>query len=156
MIRDFNKEMDSDFIYHSWIHSVKNPTRAVMDMTRVLIDSCVERKGIKVFCNDDDPNHILGWVAHGPLEESWVLHFIFVKRDLRKNGIATKLINEVAPSWDEPILCTHWSHYMQKIDARDRWNCKYVGSLLPACIYLIMKRSLEAGARHLHEMNNVG
>ena len=156
MIRDFNKEMDSDFIYHSWIHSVKNPTKAVMDMTRVLIDHCVEVKGIQVFCNDDDPNHILGWVAYSHIEDTKVLHFVFVKRDLRKNGVGTDLVNSIAPDWSEPFLCTHWSHYMQKIDARERWNCRYVGSLLPAVIYLIMKRSLESSAEHLHDIHNVG
>jgi len=153
MIREFNEEMDSDFIYHSWIHSVKNPTRAVMDMTRVLIDHCVEMNTIKVFCNDKDPNHILGWVAYGSLEDARVLHFVFVKRDLRNSGIGTKLVNDVALDWD-PFMCTHWSHYMQKIDAKDRWNARYVGSLLPTCVYLIMKRKLDYANSQLEDMNN--
>lgn len=154
MIRNFDKKMDEDFIYHSWIHSVKNPTKIVMDMTRVLIDDLVEKNQIKVYHNLDDPNHILGWVAYGKIEETPLLHFVFVKRDLRRAGIATALIDHVFPPkkvkpkserWaaDYDIFCTHWSHYMQQLNAKDLWGTRYAGSLLPACIYEIMTNKLE-------------
>ena len=83
MIRPL-KQMDEDFNYHSWIHSVKCPTKAVSSMTRVVIDEVVKNKDILVFCPDDDPDHIIGWIAHGLLENTPLLHFIFVKKDFRK------------------------------------------------------------------------
>tara|TARA_R100000951_G_scaffold76179_2_gene64260 strand:- start:20202 stop:20660 length:459 start_codon:yes stop_codon:yes gene_type:complete len=138
MIRDI-KPIDHDFIYHSWLHSVKCPTRAVTSMTRRLIDSLVEEKKIKIWCPDDDENHIIGWMAFGEIEKAKLLHFVFVKKNFRNNEIGKELLYSIYPDRNEQVFCTYWSHHMQKIDARHKWNVKFVANLLPAKIYNLME-----------------
>ena len=41
-----------------------------------------------VACLDDEPDIILGWVAHEPT----IVHFVYVKNAWRKQGIATQLL----------------------------------------------------------------
>lgn len=136
MIRTI-KKIDEDFIYHSWLHSVKCPTRAVSTMTRFLIDSLVEDKSISIWCPDDDVNHIIGWIAHGKIENTSLLHFMFVKKAFRKNGVGKELLYNVYPDRKSPVFCTFWSHSMQVIDARRKWNAKFASNLLPAVIHTI-------------------
>lgn len=136
MIRTI-KKIDEDFIYHSWLHSVKCPTRAVSTMTRFLIDSLVEDKSISIWCPDDDENHIIGWIAYGKIENTSLLHFMFVKKAFRKNGVGKELLYNVYPDRKSPVFCTFWSHSMQVIDARRKWNAKFASNLLPAVIHTI-------------------
>ena len=137
MIRKI-KPLDHDFIYHSWLHSVKCPTKAVTGMTRCLIDDLVRQDAIQVWCPDDDPDHIIGWMAHGTLEETPLLHFIFVKKNFRKNGVARDLLRKIYPDVGSAIFCTFWSWHMQKMGAKEKWNARYVGNLLPTVIWKIL------------------
>lgn len=138
MIRPL-KQLDHDFIYHSWIHSVKCPTKAVSSMTRAVIDEVVNNGDVLVLCPDDDQDHIIGWVAHGQLEDTPLLHFIFVKKDFRKEGIGTELIRAAFPETDNIFAC-YWSYHMQQMDARKKWGVKFISNLLPAFIYTVMSR----------------
>ena len=140
------KPLDEDFVYHSWLHSVKCPTKTVTRMTRCLIDNVIKEEAISVWCPDDDPNHIIGWIAHGKLEDTNLLHFIFVKKNFRKNGIANDLLRHVYPE-GTPVFCTFWSWHMQQLDARKKWGAKFVGNLLPSVIYTILHPE-EGGAAY--------
>ena len=142
MIRPL-KQLDEDFIYHSWIHSVKCPTKAVSSMTRAVIDHAVQNGGVQVFCMPDDPDHIIGWVARGDLEETPLLLYLFVKKDFRKEGIGTELLNAAFPERvldGETVFSCYWSYHMQKMDARKKWGVKFVSNLLPAHIYTLMSQ----------------
>lgn len=63
------------------------------------------------------PDHVVGFIVHGPGRQ---LHWIFVKGDYRRQGIATQLICEAFGDIVEPITTTHKSraigHYKRK------WN----------------------------------
>ncbi len=152
MIRAANS-IDLDFIYDSWIRSVKCPTKAVANMTRCLIDYVVNSKTIKIYCDPDDHDHILGWIAYGKIEETPLLHFLFVKKSFRGNGIGYKLLSHVYPegerSSNSPVFCSFWSFHMQKMNARQKWHTRFVSNLLPACIFNILTD--EKGRREYHE-----
>lgn len=139
MIRKY-EPIDEDFLYHSWLHSVKCPTKMVTSMTRRVIDDVIEQGNIRVFCPDDDPDHIIGWMAYGKIEHTPLLHFLFVKKDFRMNGLGTELIRSVYPDLEMTIFCTFWSFHMQQLNARKRWNAKFVGNLLPTVVFDIMSR----------------
>ena len=138
MIRKMT-QTDEDFIYHSWIHTIKNPCHTITDMTRMLIDDVVSNGHIRVYCSDEDQDHIIGWIAYGEMEDTPLLHMLFVKRDLRSNGVGKSLFKHVFCNGDLPperrVLCTHWSKFMNGV--RFKWNIKYVGSMLAAVIYRI-------------------
>ena len=134
MIRPIEK-IDEDFIYHSWLHSVKCPTKAVSSMTRFLIDSLVADKNIAIWCPDDDKNHIIGWMAYGEIEDTPLFHYMFVKKSFRNNSVGKELLYNVYPDRDLQVFCTYWSHHMQTINARNKWNVKFASNLLPAVIH---------------------
>jgi predicted GNAT family acetyltransferase len=152
MIREA-KLTDLDFIYDSWIRSVKCPTKAVADMTRCLIDDVIDSKNVRIYCDDDDHDHILGWIAYGQIEETPLLHFLFVKKNLRGNGIGYKLLSHVYPerkrNRNSPVFCSFWSFHMQKMNARGKWHTRFVSNLLPACIFNIL--TTEDSRREYHE-----
>tara|TARA_Y100001938_G_C8079006_1_gene427906 strand:- start:1312 stop:1761 length:450 start_codon:yes stop_codon:yes gene_type:complete len=141
MIRDI-QPIDEDFVYHSWLRSVKCPTRMVQDMTRRVIDHVVERRDVEIFCPDDDPDHIIGWLAHGQLEDTNLIHFMFVKKDFRKNGIANDLVRHVYPDLTSALFCTYWSFHMQELNARRKWGAKFISNLLPTVVYDIMSKEI--------------
>ena len=134
MIREIRR-IDEDFIYHSWLHSVKCPKRGVTDMTRFLIDSVVEAGDILVWCPDDDENHIVGWLAHGSNEQTKLLHYLFVKKNFRRNHVGTELIGSLSSDLPVQLFCTYWSHHMQTMNARSKWNVKFVSNLLASVIH---------------------
>ena len=129
------KKIDEDFIYHSWLHSVKCPTKAVSSMTRFLIDWLVDDGSIVVWCPDDDENHIIGWMAYGKIENTPLLHYMFVKKSFRGNGIGLELLRHAYPDAKEQVFCTFWSHHLQVMNARSKWNVKFISNLLPAFIH---------------------
>jgi GNAT superfamily N-acetyltransferase len=137
MIRDL-KPIDEDFVYDSWLRSVRCPTRMVTDMTRCLVDYIKSIGNIKIYCADDDEDHIIGWISFGQLEGTKLLHFLFVKKDFRGNGVGTELLKHVYPEREDTVFCTYWSFHMQQIDARRRWNTKFSSNLLPAVIFDIL------------------
>jgi len=132
MIRPIRKT-DEDFIYHSWIHTVKNPCHAITDMTRLVIDGCVANESIRIYCSNQDEDHIIGWIAYGELQAAPLLHMLFVKRDLRSNGVGTELFESVFGRGNDCVIATHWSHKMNRL--RAKWNVKYVGNMLAAVVY---------------------
>ena len=145
MIRSI-KQLDEDFIYHSWLHSVKCPTRAVTTMTRFLIDHLVGNKSIVVWCPDDDENHIIGWMAYGRIEGTPLLHYMFVKKSFRGNGIGRDMLRHIYPDEKKQVLCTYWSHHPQVINARSKWNIKFLSNLLPALIHSLHSKEECRGA----------
>ena len=74
---------------------------------------------------------------YGKIENTSLLHFMFVKKAFRKNGVGKELLYNVYPDRKSPVFCTFWSHSMQVIDARRKWNAKFASNLLPAVIHTI-------------------
>ena len=138
MIRDI-KKIDEDFIYHSWLHTVSCPTRIVSEMTRCLIDRLVEDNKVKIWCPDDDENHILGWIAYGKLEKTPLLHFMFVKKKFRGNKIGRELLDSVYPDRSKTVFCTFWTKHFQDMGLRGKWNVRFSGNLLPSVIFDMLR-----------------
>lgn len=146
MIRKI-QPLDHDFVYHSWLHSVKCPTKMVTTMTRKLIDDVVSKEQVSIYCPDGDPDHIIGWASWGKLEDTPVLHFVFVKKDFRQNGIGTELLRSIFPKKNSTIFTTFWSFHTQQMNAKDKWGLKFRSHLLPTVIFEIMDREVRAALR---------
>lgn len=131
------KSLDEDFVYHSWLSSVDRHIPGTKDMTRTLIDHCMKERTIHVACADDDDDHILGWLAHGDDFSFPVLHYVFVKKQLRNHGIGKTLLTACLPQGSEPILTSFWSFWCQKFDLRDKWNLKHNSLILPTLVEMI-------------------
>lgn len=69
-------------------------------MSRLIIHS-MHNYGIKLAVKDDV---ILGWAC---TDGSDVVHFIYVKKDFRRQGLASLLLKELGFSADKPTAFTH-------------------------------------------------
>jgi len=134
------KPLDEDFIYHSWLSSIRCDFRPAEGLTRALIDGIIPDVGSKqtlyVACEPDEENHILGWAAAGPISEfPLVLHFVFVKRSFRRAGVATALVDTIfGDTRPGKIPCSYWTFQAQQYSLKDKWGLKYNAFLLPAAL----------------------
>ena len=126
------RPLDEDFLYHSWLSSLDRSIRGVNNAVRPLIDHCVGSGGVLVACSEDDLDHILGWLAFSELDGSRVLHYAFVKKSMRGNGVGTRLVQEVFDS--SPIPSSFWSFWLQRYDLKRKWGLKYNAMLLPVIL----------------------
>ena len=55
--------------------------------------------------------------------------------ELATSPIGKDMLYDIYPDRSRQVLCTYWSHHMQQLDARRRWNTKFVANLLPAKIH---------------------
>ena len=127
------KPLDEDFIYHSWLSSVDYNIPGVQKVTRLVIDSCVESGTILVACSEDDPDHILGWLSFTRKLGFPTLLYIFVKKQLRNNGIGLELLKARFPK-DETIPTGYWSFWCQKYNLKKKWGLKFNSLYLPVLV----------------------
>lgn len=134
-IREY-KPLDEDFIYHSWLSSVDHNIPGVKRITRRIIDGCVKDETIVVACSKEAPDHIMGWLAYGDDFNFPVLHYVFVKKDMRKGGVGTRLVRAAIPqtSIANPTLTSFWSFWCQKFGLKQKWNIKFNSLLLPVLV----------------------
>lgn len=119
-IRGF-RPTDIKLIMNSWMRGwrASRPDWGRLLYTRVAsarIKRILSRRpAIRVACSPLDTNEIYGYiVAEAPL-----VHFVYVKRAYRGNGIATQLLASIEIT-RTPILCSHWTDY-----------CRYVSNNKP-------------------------
>lgn len=107
------RAQDSAFVLKSWLRALQSQPevqwRTAQDyyreMTR-LINRLGESVIVRVACDPDDPDHILGFAAwHAPSARSSgraVVHCVYVKKAFRGFGVGTLLLTEIP----EPIVIT--------------------------------------------------
>lgn len=62
-----------------------------------------------IAANNDDPTHILGFMVGERMRGALVIHFAFVRFELRRWGVAKLMLHEVFERREnEPIVCSHW------------------------------------------------
>jgi len=139
------RPLDEDFIYHSWLASLDRSVRGVNNAIRPIIDSCVKSGHVLVACSEEDSDHILGWIAWGEPEESdKSLLYVFVKKPLRGNGIASNLFHSVFPAQIQPVPTAFWSFWFQRYELKRKWNLKYNALLLPVMLHGLSNGPTEA------------
>ena len=76
-----------------------------------------------VACNDDDSDFIHGWACY-ELDPN-VVHFVYVRKAFRLNGIAALLLSQVDP----PLRCTYWTRACEQIASTHLGWLRYQPSL---------------------------
>lgn len=70
-----------------------------------------------VACDQDDPFHILAWIALEVLPNCTLLHYVYVKSAYRKeHGVFRDLLTKTIPKGD--VVYTHMTHKFSRILAR--------------------------------------
>jgi len=131
-IREY-KPLDEDFIYHSWLASVDYNIPGVKQATRLVIDSCVENGTILIASSEDDPDHIIGWMAYAEDLGFPMLLYVFVKKRLRNHGVGHGLVRHKFPGKD-PVPSAFWSFWCQKFNLKRKWSLKFNSLYLPALV----------------------
>lgn len=105
------KESDNDFLYATWIKSFADSAFArpipkpIYNLSqRSRIEKILDKP--ETYClvasDKESPELIYGWLVG---EAPNIVHYIYVKRDYRQQGICKKLLEHLDTS--EPILYTH-------------------------------------------------
>lgn len=112
------------FVYNSWLNHNKFDPRyfgirrsIFFNYREPMIKDIVARAGILVACPPTSPNTILGFVCaetfvlEGDIEA--VIHFMYVKKEFRRFGIASMLYEEATKAtdkdpWSTTTLANAW------------------------------------------------
>ena len=113
---------DRNLVLHSWIQNAQRWSKLRAGYARaaeVRIKKLLEGEGRAVVaCSRKEPARVFGWaVAQGP-----VLHFVYVKRALRRQGIGASLLQALGLD-KRPICVSHWT----QSEEPDRQQFVYVG-----------------------------
>lgn len=111
-------EGDVPFIFSSWLQSYRDSEEvrnigndAYFGGHHKVIAELAQRPEAKCFvaCASDFPAQIFGW-AYGESGAETVLHYVYVKQQYRRMGIARGLLQKIHQQRDGGILCTHRTH----------------------------------------------
>lgn len=92
---------DIQFITSGWLKSFRNapfvrgvPNSVYYYYHHKILEELLPRSQVMVACNEADPNQLLGFVCAEVLDNSvLVLHYVYVKQLLRKQGIAKFMVD---------------------------------------------------------------
>lgn len=123
---------DIPFIHSSWLKSYylgnQYPKRLTISefdkLHRPIRNQVLEspETAIVIACSRDNKDLILGWIAiqKPPWAEGLILHYVYTKSALKRQGIAQCLFNSVIN--DKPIITTHMTEKANKILSKKRYN----------------------------------
>ena len=112
-LRAYDPATDRNFVFQSWINSYRNSDRAGVlpdhvfyPLHKIVINQLLAR-GMKITMavSPDDRDQILGYIAYEPS----VLHFVFLKDFVRRQGAASLLLASAHFDRTKPIFHTHWT-----------------------------------------------
>lgn len=96
-IREMNSD-DVNFVYNSWLKSFRNSLEAMNQTNEVyydnhknLIEKLLNKSNVNIIHPADDPSHILGFMC----SEGNIVHYIYIKYNYRKLGIAKHLLTSI-------------------------------------------------------------
>lgn len=93
---------DINFILKSWLRTSKvlNPeipdTMFYREKEKEIKDAIAsELVEFQIYHPEGDEDTILGFIVYTPLKQANILHFIYVKKDLRRQGFASNMVEAV-------------------------------------------------------------
>lgn len=95
---------DLPFVFATWLRSArKQGDRAFMTNTVYFLNEkrrigrLIETSKVAMICNQEDADHILGWVCHGSIADVALIHYAYVKRSYQGMGILRAALALVCP-----------------------------------------------------------
>ncbi len=69
---------------------------------------------VVVACDKQDTGFIYGFVAGWAYDDGGgICHFVYVRPEFRKRGLAKKLLAQMGYTWGAPLIATTWSHFIR-------------------------------------------
>lgn len=115
------KECDKDFILASWLHSYKHSSdfakrikhNVFYHWHNLIANNLLSRGQVSIACLPDEEDAILGYIVSELQQDQRIVHYLLVKEEWRKLGIARALFNSVDEG--KPIYFTHWTAPMTSL-----------------------------------------
>lgn len=127
-IRPYRSSTDEALVHKCWKDSFWANSflrwAAKRDYYKELNDRCrwlVSSDSVLIAHNPADENHVWGFTCHS----EGVLHYVWVRNEYRKRGIASGLVN-LALGDRKTTPCSHWTSVCEAV--QDRFNLRYVPS----------------------------
>ncbi len=135
---------DIPFVTNSWLKSFRAngafsqsvPNDIYYQQHHKILESIIPRGLLLVLCNPEDPDQIIGWTLIERQPEILILHYIYIKNSLRRNGLMNTLLGEVERH-EQPRFrfTTHMTQSWDALNPKKRgfiYNPYYLFSSLPA------------------------
>lgn len=92
---------DIPFIFSSWLKSFREsgfmargvPNTIYFTNHHKILQKLVQRSKVFIACDPKDTSNIYGYVVAETIDNTFVLHFIYVKQSFRKLGVGKALFN---------------------------------------------------------------
>lgn len=81
----------------------------------------VDKGFVNIACDDEEPSTILGYLVGDKADKIPVLHYVQVKRDLMRKGIASTLLEHSGFSKDSTAIYTFTSPIQGKVKTPVSW-----------------------------------
>ena len=109
------RKSDIPFITSSWLKSNRYgyfaqsvPNTVYYHKHHKILEEIIPESVVRVACNHEDPDQILGWMCADVVDTAMVIHYVYVKKSFRKFGLATRLVKTMADVEKPPaFICTH-------------------------------------------------
>lgn len=116
VIRQIQKE-DYPIIFNSWLKSYskdfvkhKNvPSHIYYQGQHILIEKLLENSEVLVAADEEDQSIVLGYCVGNIVNDVFVVHYLYVKKDFRGMKIATKMLEFAGVKQDSSIVYTHYT-----------------------------------------------
>lgn len=122
-LRPANEE-DISFIFNSWLRSFRTSffARSVVNSIyfteqHKVIENCLKTSECIVACNPDYPSQVYGWICAEKIDGIFCLHYLYVKHDFRKLGIARILFNAFEHGEGAGIF-THYTKSCERLSIK--------------------------------------
>lgn len=117
---------DVSFIFNSWLKSFRDTgylARAISNIIyfenhHKLLEKVLQRATCYIACDSRYPDQIAGYVVAENIDNVFVLHYIYVKHNFRKTGIARELFNSFNHDLSATSCCTHLTKAGERLIAK--------------------------------------
>lgn len=116
-------DQDIPFIFNSWLKSFRetgflcNPVSNTIyfDSHHKLIQKILKRATVFIACDERYPDQIFGYIVAEKIDGVFVLHYVYVKHNFRKSGIAKTLLNAFDHDATIGSCCTHLTRVAERL-----------------------------------------
>lgn len=89
---------------------------------RRVIENILSNSEAVILCEQDYPDHILGFLTYSLPN---TVHWLYIKSVFRHQGWGNDLLRHIFPSTSEPLLCTHTGHLFKNKHTVSRYHLHY-------------------------------
>lgn len=116
VIRELTTE-DYPIIFNSWLKSyskdyVKHkgvPSQIYYQGQHLLIERLLFDGTTLVAVDSEDPNIVLGYCVGTKADDTYIVHYVYVKKDFRGMGIASSILKYAGVTKNSNIVYTHYT-----------------------------------------------